>query len=229
MPGQYDFAWARQQMVDVQIARRGIKSERVLEAMRAVPRENFVDEVFKKSAYEDSPLPIGEGQTISQPLIVALMIEAAEVGPGSRVLEVGAGSGYAAAVISRIAEKVYAIERHASLVEKARRRFQTLGYENIELTAGDGTLGWPERQPFDVIMVAAASPGVPEALKQQLAIGGRMVIPVGSQERGQTLLKLTRNNKTTFEEKDLGGVMFVPLIGEQAWPTTEGAPRTGEQ
>jgi protein-L-isoaspartate(D-aspartate) O-methyltransferase len=208
---------ARDRMVDVQIARRGVRDRRVLDAMRRVPREAFVEPGFEEFAYEDGPLPIGEGQTISQPYIVALMIEAAEVKPGERVLEVGAGSGYAAAVMSRIAERVHAIERHPSLADAARRRFRELGYGNVDLRVGDGTRGWPEAAPFDAILVAAGGPRVPEALKEQLAVGGRLVVPVGEEERRQKLLKITRASAAGYEEEDLGGVMFVPLVGEQGW------------
>jgi protein-L-isoaspartate(D-aspartate) O-methyltransferase len=155
-----DLARARERMVDAQIARRGVRDARVLEAMRRVPREAFVESGFEEFAYEDGALPISEGQTISQPYIVALMIEGAELKPGESVLEVGAGSGYAAAVMSQIADRVYAIERHASLVDAARRRFRKLGYDNIELRAGDGTRGWPEAAPFDAILVSAGGPAV---------------------------------------------------------------------
>jgi protein-L-isoaspartate(D-aspartate) O-methyltransferase len=212
-----DLSRARACMVDVQIARRGVRDRHVLEAMRRVPREAFVEPGLEEFAYEDGPLPIAEGQTISQPYIVALMIESAEVKPGTSVLEVGAGSGYAAAVMSQIADRVYAIERHPSLGEAARQRFKTLGYDNIDLRVGDGTNGWPEAAPFDAILVAAGGPEVPQALKEQLAIGGRLVIPVGEQERHQTLLKVTRNGEADYEEEDLGVVAFVPLIGEQGW------------
>ena len=212
-----DLARARERMVDVQIARRGVRDARVLEAMRRVPRETFVEPGFEEFAYEDGALPIAEGQTISQPYIVALMIEAAEVKPGESVLEIGVGSGYAAAVMSQIADRVYGIERHPSLEEAARQRFRSLGYDNIELRAGDGTRGWPEAAPFDAILVSAGGPTVPPPLKQQLAVGGRLVIPVGEQERYQNLLKITRTNETEYEEENLGAVMFVPLIGEQGW------------
>src|SRR3954454_13696244 len=212
-----DLSRARARMVKVQIARRGVRDRSVLDAMRRVPREAFVQPGFEEFAYEDGPLPIGEGQTISQPYIVALMIEAAEVRPGDRVLEVGAGSGYAAAVMGRIADRVYAIERLPSLGEAARRRFKRLGYDNIELRVGDGTKGWPEAAPFNAILVAAGGPDVPPALKGQLAIGGRLVIPVGEDLHDQTLLKITRTSETAFEGEDLGMVRFVPLIGEQGW------------
>lgn len=208
---------ARDRMVEIQLGRRGIRDRYVLDTMRRVPREAFVESGFEEFAYEDGPLPIGEDQTISQPYIVALMIEAAEVKPGDRVLEVGAGSGYAAAVLSQIADAVYAIERHPSLAERARERLSKLGYDNIELRVGDGTAGWPEAAPFDAILVAAGGPSVPPALKQQLAIGGRLVIPVGGVKREQKLLKITRRGATEFAEEDLGGVMFVPLIGEHGW------------
>lgn len=212
-----DFSAARARMVDVQIARRGVRDRRVLDAMRQVPREAFVETGYEEFAYEDGPLPIGEGQTISQPYIVALMLEAAELDAGSRVLEVGAGSGYAAALMSRIARKVHAIERHAPLGEAARERFSRLGYDNVELLVGDGTRGWPEAAPFDAILVAAGGPDVPEALKRQLAIGGHLVVPVGSKPHRQQLLKVTRTSETTFEQEELGAVAFVPLVGEQGW------------
>src|SRR5215210_4640104 len=208
-----DLSRARDRMVAIQIARRSVRDRHVLDAMRRVPREAFVEPGFEEFAYEDGALPIGEGQTISQPYIVALMIEAAEIKPGNSVLEVGAGSGYAAAVISQIADRIYAIERHPTLGETARRRFSKLGYDNIELRVGDGTRGWPETAPFDAILVAAGGPEVPQALKEQLTVGGRLVIPVGDKERRQTLRKITRTSKTKYAEEDLGAVMFVPLIG----------------
>jgi protein-L-isoaspartate(D-aspartate) O-methyltransferase len=213
-------------MVDVQIARRGVRDKAVLRAMRSVPREAFVERGFEDCAYEDRPLPIGDRQTISQPYIVALMIEAAELEPRNRMLEVGAGSGYAAAVASQIAEKVYAIERHASLGDAARRRFRRLGYGNIELRVGDGTRGWPEVAPFDAILVSACSPEVPQALKEQLTIGGRLVIPVGDAHE-QRLLKLTRSGESDYEKEECGAVSFVPLIGEQGW-AEDGRPPTSD-
>jgi len=212
-----DLSRARDRMVDVHLAGRGIRDRHVLDAMRTVPRERFVDEQMREFAYEDSPLPIGEGQTISQPYIVALMIEAAEVAPGDRVLEVGAGSGYAAAVMSRIAKTVHTIERHAPLAGQARERFQSLGYDNIELRVGDGTRGWAEAAPFDAILVAAGAPETPQALREQLAVGGRLLIPVGDEESGQRLRRITRTGREQYEQDDLGGVRFVPLIGEQGW------------
>src|SRR5437764_10058071 len=196
-----DLTRARDRMVDVQHAERGIRDTYVLKTLRRVPREAFVEPGFEEFAYEDGPLPIGEGQTISQPYIVALMIEAAEVKPGDSVLEVGAGSGYAAAIIGQVADRVYAIERHPSLGKSAQQRFKKLGYDNIVLRVGDGTRGWPEAAPFDAILVAAGGPDVPQALKDQLAIGGRLVIPIGEEERYQTLIKLTRKSEAEFEEE----------------------------
>jgi protein-L-isoaspartate(D-aspartate) O-methyltransferase len=214
-----DSTQARERMVDLQLVRRGIHNAAVLQAMRSVPREFFVEPGYEDYAYEDRPLPIGENQTISQPYIVALMIEAAELKSTDKVLEVGAGSAYAAAVISRIvsSSKVYAIERHASLGEAARERLARLGYDNVEVLIDDGTRGWPEAAPFDAILVAASAPDVPQALKEQLAVGGRLVIPVGRQLFRQTLLKVTRRTEGDYEEEDLGAVAFVPLIGEQGW------------
>lgn len=209
-------ARARQRMVESQIEGRGIRDKHVLNAMREVPREAFVSEGFEEFAYEDGALPIAAGQTISQPYIVALMIEAAEIQSDDTVLEVGAGSGYAAAVMSRIAKSVYAIERHAALADEARPRLARLGYRNVVIRVGDGTRGWPEKAPFDAILVAAGGPEVPDALRQQLAIGGRMVIPVGG-DAGQTLRKITRLEEHRYEEENLGGVAFVPLIGEHGW------------
>src|ERR1043166_1798390 len=173
-----DQTQARNRMVEAQIARRGVRDPAVLAAMRSVPREAFISPGFEEFAYEDSALPIAEGQTISQPYIVAAMAAAAELEKTDKVLEVGAGSGYAAAVISRIADKVFAIERHAALADAARERMRALGYRNVELKTGDGSRGWPEQAPFDAILVSAGGPKIPDALKTQLAIGGRLVIPV---------------------------------------------------
>jgi protein-L-isoaspartate(D-aspartate) O-methyltransferase len=212
-----DYRHARHQMVERHLARRGIRDARVLKAMEAVPREAFVEAGFEEFAYEDSPLPIREGQTISQPYIVARMAEAAEIDPADTVLEVGAGSGYAAAVLSHLAGQVVAIERHAALAEKAMARLEKFGRRNVEIRAGDGTKGWPEKAPFDAIVVSAGGPAAPKALKEQLEIGGRLIIPVGRQERSQRLLRITRLAANRYEEEDLGGVFFVPLIGEGGW------------
>lgn len=207
---------ARLRMVATQVAARGIADARVLAAMRAVPREVFVPETLRTHAYEDGPLDIGEGQTISQPYIVALMLEAARLAPADRLLEVGSGSGYAAAVASRLCARVFAIERHAILADAAAERWGRLGYGNIAWRVGDGTLGWPEEAPFDAIVVSAGGPEVPHALTAQLAEGGRLVIPVGGRG-GQKLVRVTRTGKRTFAQEDLGDVMFVPLVGAQGW------------
>ncbi|RWB22264.1 MAG: protein-L-isoaspartate(D-aspartate) O-methyltransferase [Mesorhizobium sp.] len=212
-----DLSRERRRMVDVHLSRRGIHDREILQAMREVPREAFVDPGFEEFAYEDGPLPIAEGQTISQPYIVAFMLEMAGIGPGDQVLEVGTGSGYAAAVMSRIVDHVYTIERHAGLAETARRRFDKLGYRNIEVRTGDGTKGWPEAAPFDAIIVAASGPGAPLALQQQLDVGGRLIIPVGEDPEEQRLLKVTRTGASTYNEEDFGAVRFVPLIGEEGW------------
>jgi protein-L-isoaspartate(D-aspartate) O-methyltransferase len=202
-------------MIEWQLRRRGIHNEALLNAMRQVPREVFVPEGAEELAYADTPLRIDEGQTISQPYIVAAMIDAAAIGRHDRVLEVGAGSGYAAAVIGRIAERVYAIERHASLAEAAARRIKKLGYSNIEIRLGDGTKGWPEHAPFNAILVAASAPDVPPALREQLAIGGRLIIPIERGTRFQVLHRIVRKTVTDFEIDDLGAVKFVPLIAAQ--------------
>jgi protein-L-isoaspartate(D-aspartate) O-methyltransferase len=216
----FDFVRARAHMVETQLKRRGIRDTRVLEAMGEVPREAFVEPALSEFAYEDSALPIAEGQTISQPYIVALMLEAAAIKPHAkgpaRVLEIGAGSGYAAAVISRLASDVFAMERHAPLAMKAAERFRRLGYHNIALKIGDGSPGWPEAAPFDAILVAAAASAVPESLKYQLEIGGRLVVPVtspGGNQSEQMLLSITRAGEEEFLEERLAPVRFVPLIG----------------
>ena len=206
------FSRLRNRMVDEQMAGRGIADPLVLAAMRAVPREIFVEDELLEFAYDDGALPIAAGQTISQPYIVARMIEAATLGRGSRVLEVGTGSGYAAAVLSRIAAMVYTIERHAALAEVARRRLAQLGYDNIDVRLGDGTQGWPEKSPFDAIIVAAAGPAIPPALKQQLLVGGNLVLPIGDSYGVQTLCKITRTSDMEFERADLDAVSFVPLV-----------------
>jgi protein-L-isoaspartate(D-aspartate) O-methyltransferase len=212
----------RQRMVERQIAARGVSGPRVLQAMRQVPREAFVASGLEEFAYEDSPLPIAEGQTISQPYIVALMIEAADVKSGERVLEIGTGSGYAAAVLARIAAEVYTVERHGALAQAAKRRLAQLGYRNVEVRRGDGTLGWTEAAPFDAIIVTAGGPEVPASLRTQLKVGGRLVIPIGSRHDEQRLVKVVRDGEHAFHEEDLGPVRFVPLIGEHGW--SEEAP-----
>ena len=191
------------------------------EQCAAVPREAFVHKEISEFAYRNSPLPIGFGQTISQPLIVAHMAEALEIAPSDRVLEIGTGSGYAAAVLSRIAKEVFTVERYQELAETATERLKRLGYDNVHVLCGDGTRGWPGRAPFDAIVVAAGSPGIPPALLEQLRIGGRLVIPVGDEHDSQQLIRAVRRGDDAFEYEELGAVRFVPLIGEAGWRTEE--------
>jgi protein-L-isoaspartate(D-aspartate) O-methyltransferase len=208
-----DFTARRQAMVASQLAARGIRCPKVLGAMSTVPREAFVPEHLRELAYDDSPLPIGWEQTISQPHVVALMIEELGLRGGEKVLEIGAGSGYAAAVLGQIAGNVHAVERIRELADRASDTLRALGYDNVEVRHGDGTLGWPERAPFDAIIVAAAAREVPEPLKQQLKVGGRLVIPVGRNAHYQQLECVTRVSEIRFSEEKLVGVRFVPLIG----------------
>lgn len=211
------FAARREQMVERQIAARGIRNPHLLKAMREVPREAFVAAALASQAYEDSPLPIEAGQTISQPYIVALMIEAAGIAPGGRALEIGAGSGYAGAVMSRIADRVIAIERHGELADLAEARMRQLGYDNVRIVHGDGSAGLAEEAPFDAILAAASGSHVPDILKRQLAIGGTLVMPVGEPGAVQSLVAVTRTGEEAYQTTDLGPVRFVPLIGEQGW------------
>lgn len=211
-----DLERRRLQMVHEQIEGRGITDAAVLRAMRSVPREAFVDAAMADFAYDDAALPIDDGQTISQPFVVATMLQAAEIGAGDKVLEVGIGSGYAAALMAQMASRVYGIERHPRLAQRAGERFEALGIGNIELRVGDGSVGWPDAAPFDVISVAAGAPEVPAALKAQLAIGGRLVMPVGD-AHAQQLVQLRRRGADAFEQRTLYAVRFVPLIGEQGW------------
>jgi len=212
-----DFAKLREQMVTNQIFARGVRDERVLEAMRKVPREMFVPEHLRMFAYDDRPLPIAEGQTISQPYIVAFMVEALALTGGEKILKVGAGSGYAAAVFAEIAGDVYAIERIGQLAEIAAAHLVDAGYDNVHILHADGTRGWIEEAPFEAILVSAGAPSVPESLKSQLASGGRMIVPIGSDARAQELVRITRREKGQFDREDLADVRFVPLIGEQGW------------
>ena len=212
-----DFSKQREEMVERQLVERGIRDERVLEAMRVVPREVFVPERHRELSYRDGPLPIEDGQTISQPYIVALMIEAMDLGPGDRVLEVGAGSGYAAAVLGRTAGRVFAVEYHGTLAGLAADRMEELGYDNVEVRHGDGTRGWEEQAPFDGILVSAGGPDAPPTLLKQLAIGGTMVIPVGDRTRSQELLRIRRTGEHEYDEESLGRVQFVPLVGSEGW------------
>ena len=204
---------ARERMVEKQIKARGIKDERVIKAMLKIPRHLFVDESLVEQAYGDYPLPIGEGQTISQPYIVALMTEALELKGNERVLEIGTGSGYQTAILAELALWVYTIEKIPTLLQKAKKvLIEILGYKNISFKLGDGTLGWKEASPFDRIIVTAASPSIPDPLIEQLKDGGKIVIPIGD-EYSQTLVKATKiKNKLQIES--LGEVRFVKLIGQ---------------
>ena len=212
-----DFAAEREAMVERQLRRRGISEPDILDAFRAVPREAFISDEYAHLAYGDHPLPIEANQTISQPYIVALMIQAAAIKAGDKVLEVGAGSGYAAAVISRIAQKVIGIERQHDLVELARERLRRLGYDNVEIVEGDGTKGCREEAPFNAILAAASGSHVPRPLVEQLATDGRIVMPLGEPGWVQELIKVTKQGDGILRQENLGGVRFVPLIGEQGW------------
>lgn len=212
-----DFAAERETMVERQIAGRRIREPAILEAFRAVPREAFLADKYRDLAYGDHPLPIEAGQTISQPYIVALMIQAAEIAFGDRVLEVGAGSGYAAAVMSRIAREVVAVERQSALVAVARERMKRLGFDNVRIVEGDGSRGWAGEAPYDAILAAASGSHVPKPWIDQLADGGRIVMPVGKPGAIQKLVKVTKAPAGNLITEDLGGVRFVPLIGEEGW------------
>jgi protein-L-isoaspartate(D-aspartate) O-methyltransferase len=212
-----DFQSEREAMVERQLKRRGITEPHILDAFGAVPREEFIGAGYAHLAYGDHPLPIEAQQTISQPYIVALMIQAARIRLGDRVLEVGAGSGYAAAVISRIAERVVGIERQHELVEVARERLQRLGYDNVEIVEGDGSKGWPDEAPYNAILAAASGSHVPQPLIGQLAPGGRLVMPLGDPGWVQELVKVTKGPGGKLVRENLGGVRFVPLIGEEGF------------
>jgi protein-L-isoaspartate(D-aspartate) O-methyltransferase len=212
-----DYASEREAMVERQLRRRGITEQAILEAFQQVPREKFISEEYAHLAYGDHPLPIESDQTISQPYIVALMIQAAAIKAGDVVLEVGAGSGYAAAVISRIAGRVIGIERQHDLVEVARERLRRLGYDNVEIVEGDGTKGCRAHAPFDAILAAASGSHVPRPLIEQLAPNGRIVMPVGEPGGIQELIKVTMQEDGILKQENLGAVRFVPLIGEEGW------------
>jgi len=226
-----DLETRRALMVQRQIAARGIRDQAVLDAMASVPREAFLAADLAEFAYDDTPLPIPHQQTISQPYVVAFMIEALGLKGGERVLEIGTGSGYAAAVLACIAREVYTVERHRDLADTAASRLARLGYTNVRVLHGDGTLGWPDYAPYDAVVVTAGAPAVPRALVDQLALGGRLVIPVGRHPVEQTLLRVTRLESGGVREEDLGGVRFVPLVGAQGWPGDDeqgrGPPRPG--
>jgi len=216
----------RKQMVLEQIAARGVHDARVLDAMRKVAREEFVPEHLRDLAYADLPLPIGEGQTISQPYIVAAMAEALGLQGGENVLEIGTGSGYAAAVLAHIARDVHTIERIPALVQQARVTLRRLGYDTVDVIEGDGTVGWPGAAPYDAIVVTAEGPRVPPTLRAQLKPGGRLVMPVSEGELDQVLVRVTRSADGDKSEK-LYPVRFVPLIGLEGWSPAERSPIDG--
>jgi protein-L-isoaspartate(D-aspartate) O-methyltransferase len=211
-----DFPDRRQRMVDEQIAARGVRDPRVLDAMRDVPRHRFVADDAQWQAYEDRPLPIGEGQTISQPYMVAAMTELLSPQPSSVVLEIGTGSGYQTAVLARLAAHVTSIERHAPLADRAGRILEMLGYANVRVLVGDGTEGHAAGAPYDRILVTAGAPGVPDSLKRQLGEGGRLVIPVGPP--GFQRLVLVERRGLAFDLTEGEGCVFVPLVGREGWP-----------
>jgi protein-L-isoaspartate(D-aspartate) O-methyltransferase len=221
-----DFKSDRARMVTDQIHARGVRDPKVLGAMASVERERFVPSSLESRAYQDAPLPIAEGQTISQPYIVAFMVEALVLQAGDRVLEVGAGCGYAAAVMAEMGAQVFTIERHETLAQMAAHNLTDAGYTQVQVIHADGTLGWEDASPFDAILVSAGGPGVPEALTRQLKIGGRLVIPVGSDPRAQELVRITRRGEDRFEREDLADVRFVPLIGAQGWELEEPEPQS---
>ena len=202
-------------MVEVQVMARGVHDERVLEAMRKVPRHLFVDEALRDQAYSDHPLPIAENQTISQPYIVGLMTESLELKGGEKVLEIGTGSGYQAAVLAELAGRVFSIERHPDLGYRANALLRKLGYDNVIIRVGDGSLGWPDDAPFDGIIVTAGTPKIPEPLIDQLVTGGRLIVPVGD-KTAQELIMITRA-LGGIKKTNLGGVRFVNLVGKWGW------------
>jgi protein-L-isoaspartate(D-aspartate) O-methyltransferase len=223
----FDFSHLRDEMVEHHIVARGVRSENVLKAMRKVKREAFLPTDLQEFAYDDAPLPIAEGQTISQPYIVALMVEALALEGGERMLEIGTGSGYAAAVLAEIARDVFTVERIGQLAENAASALAAQGYENVHVLHGDGTRGWPEHAPYDAIVVAAGGPKIPDSLRMQLKIGGRLVIPVGHDARAQELVRVTRVAENDYRREDLADVRFVPLLGQEGWEpeTPAHAPR----
>jgi protein-L-isoaspartate(D-aspartate) O-methyltransferase len=212
----HDFSIAREKMVKNQLIPRGIKDERVLEAMGKIPRHLFIEEALAGEAYNDHPVPIGEKQTISQPYIVALMTETLELKGDENTLEIGTGSGYQTAILAELSSRVYTVERIKSLLVNARKLLAELGYSNILFKAFDGTLGWNEYAPFDAIMVTAGAPSLPEPLMDQLADNGRMIVPVGDRY-SQELIKVIRKGNS-LKQENLGGCRFVNLIGVHGWP-----------
>jgi protein-L-isoaspartate(D-aspartate) O-methyltransferase len=217
-----DMKQLREQLVKRQIEARGVRDPLVLSAIRTVPREFFVPEKLRSEAYDDTPLPIGADQTISQPYIVAFMVEALTLRGGEKVLEIGAGSGYAAAILAEIASEVFTIERVGQLAKWATANLAKAGCDNVHVRHADGTEGWADEAPFDAILVSAGAPDIPTSLMRQLKVGGRMVIPVGADQRSQELIRVSRVDDDEFEQEDLADVRFVPLIGKEAWESRDG-------
>lgn len=216
-----DFQDAQSRMIEDQLLPRGVRDELVINAFRAVPRQDFVPMEYRDEAYADYPLPIGHGQTVSQPYMVALQTQCLALKGGERVLEIGTGSGYQAAILSRIAKEVYSVERFAELAAAAEARMKKLGYLNFKIKVGDGTLGWEERAPYDGIVVTAGAPGIPPDLVKQLKEGGRLVIPIRS-ELGQ-VLTIVEKHGTDIKTMEVCGCVFVPLIGKEGWKEREQA------
>jgi len=210
------YAALRQRMVEEQLIARDIRDERVLDAMRRIPRHRFVPEEYRHLTYADGPLPIGAGQTISQPYIVALMTQLLELTGAERVLEIGTGSGYQTAVLAELAAEVYTVEYQPSLMEAARKRLQDMGYRNVHFHEGDGSLGWSEHAPYDAVLVTAAAPAVPLPLREQTALGGRLVLPVGGRW-GQSLVRWWHLENGDWKKETIGPVAFVPLRGRFGW------------
>ena len=211
-----DFSIARRRMVEVQVVGRGVTDKRVIDAMLKVPRHKFVEEALENQAYQDAPLPIGEKQTISQPYMVAVMSEALALDGSEKVLEVGTGSGYQAAVLALLASRVFSLERIPSLARRARKVLDECGFSKVNIRLADGTLGWQDMAPFDAIVVTAGAPAVPQGYLAQLAPGGRLIIPVGDRE-SQVLMRITRTGEDEFKEETMLGCRFVPLIGNHGW------------
>lgn len=214
-----NFDEMRQAMVDTQLIPRGIVDTHVLTAFRNVPRHEFIPEEFWESAYNDYPIPIGEGQTISQPYMVALMTESLALKGGEKVLEIGTGSGYQLAILAEIAKETYSVERFSNLAGEAKAIIEKLGYKNIEIKVGDGTLGWEEHAPYDGIIVTAGAPGIPESLTRQLKDGGRLVIPIGG-GFGQVLTIVEKRGRSVTT-REVCGCAFVPLVGKEGWPNSQ--------
>ena len=211
-----NFSIARRRMVEDQVVARGVRDTRVIDAMLQVPRHKFVEEALESQAYQDAPLPIGERQTISQPYMVAVMSEALALDGTEKVLEVGTGSGYQAAVLALLADRVFSLERIPALARRARKALDSCGYSKVNIRLADGTLGWQEMAPFDAIVVTAGAPDVPRDYLDQLAVGGRLVIPVGDR-MSQVLMRITRTSEHEFKEEQLLGCRFVPLVGNHGW------------